>query len=161
REIGGTVGTLGRLHAEEHDLGALRCGGGSDHEFEPARREALLDQLGQTELQDRNFAFFQARDPLGVDVRTMDIVPEVREARGSSESDVPGPDDRDPHGTPRPRPDMRRKSRGRRAFSAAQQPTSGPEAEDAPPAAEPPDARAPLDAGLDAGLVAVAGATRL
>src|SRR5207253_9761236 len=103
--------------------------------------EAFLDQLGQTELENRHLALLQAGDPLGVDIGTDDVMTEVREARGSGEPDVSRPDDRDSHRTPRPRPDMRTKSRGRRAASADQQPTGGEDA-DAPAEAERLDDRA-------------------
>ncbi len=102
-EVGRTVGSLRRLHAQEHDFGGPGRGGGADHELEPLRREPLLDQLGKAHLEDGNFALFQASDPIRVDVGALDVVTEVREAGGGREADIAGTDDRDPHDAPRAR----------------------------------------------------------
>ena len=166
REVGGAVGALGGLDAQENDLGGLGRGRGADDELEPACGEALLDQLGQTELEDGNLALLQARDPLGVDVGAEDVVPEMGEAGRGGEPDVPGPDDGDPHETPNRRVDMRSQSRARGAFSergpegqsrnrTTQQPTAGNDVPAwAPDAADPPDD----DAALGAVVAAVLGA---
>ena len=51
----------------------------------------------QAVLEDRHLALAQPRDPVGVDVGAHHLVTEVRQARGSGEADVPGPDDGDAH----------------------------------------------------------------
>ena len=138
RQVGRTVGALRRLHAHEHDLGVLRGGRCADDELEPAGREALLEELRQTELEDRDLALFQARDPLGIDVSAQNIVSKVRETRSSGQSNVSGADDRDSHDRPGPRHDMTNQSRGARTRSLQlSSPLPAADVTDVAPAAAP------------------------
>ena len=95
RKVGRSVVALRRGHAEEHELGDPRRVLRAEHEGEPARGETLGQDLRETVLEDRHLALREPIDPLGVDVRTGDPVPEVREADRGGQPDVPGADDGD------------------------------------------------------------------
>ena len=62
-------------------------------EREPARVQALSDELDQTGLTDRDLGALQSCDPGGVHVGACHPTAETGQARGRGQSHVPGADD--------------------------------------------------------------------
>ena len=94
-EIGRAVVALRRRHAQEHDVGAGRRGGGAEHELEPAGGPGGRDDLGQPLLDDGDLTPVEQVDLVGVDVGADHVVTELRQTGTRRETDVAGPDDRD------------------------------------------------------------------
>ena len=91
---------LARRRADGDELHLAVQGGGArvGVEAEAPGGGIALHDLGQAGLVDRQAAFLQHRDLVGVDVEAEDIVADIGEAGARDEADVAGTDDRDFHG---------------------------------------------------------------
>ena len=69
----------------------------ADDERQPLRGETLGDERGKAVLENRHLTLAQAGDPLGVDVGTHDLVPEMGQAGRSGQADITGSHHRDRH----------------------------------------------------------------
>ena len=94
REIGRPVVALRGGYAEEDELGPGHRLGRADHEPEPSRRLALVDQLLELVLDDRHLALLEHGDLGRVRVATGHPVTEVGEGGRGRQSDVADADDR-------------------------------------------------------------------
>ena len=126
RQVGFARVALGRLDAEEDELGPPRRLGGADHELQAPRLQALGDQRRQALLQDRHLALAEPAHLVGVEVGRDDVVAQPRQARCRGEPDVAGADDRDAaHGFPAGRAPRRTLERGSRDHAILRPGTPG------------------------------------
>ena len=63
-----------------------------------ARVDAVIRSIEQAGLEDRGLTFVEPGNPLRVQVGAHDIVPQMRETRGSRQPHISRPDDRNRHG---------------------------------------------------------------
>ncbi len=92
-QVGGAIAALGGLHAEEHEVGLGRGGGGAHGEAQPPPVDPLAHQLEEAQLDDRDLAAVQQLDLGGVDVGAVDAMADVSQERAGGEADVAGSDD--------------------------------------------------------------------
>jgi len=93
REV--SVAGVGRRRADGHEQQARVLERVGDVRREVQALGVLGDQLGKPRLVDRDLALAQAGDLGLVDVDAVDVGAELREARGSDEPHVAGPDHAD------------------------------------------------------------------
>jgi len=85
-----------RAHTDDGQLTALD-GFVVEREAEPAVLEPLIDEFAKPGLVHWQVAAPEAFDACLIDVKTHDVVSDVREAGGGHEADVAGSDDGDVH----------------------------------------------------------------
>src|SRR5690606_12191438 len=99
-QVGGVLAlSLRGADAEEVDAGA---GGARDvgRELQRAAGDLLVQELGQAGLEERRARVHERRDLVDVDVDADDVVAEGRHAGCVHRTEVPAPDDGDPHHGP-------------------------------------------------------------
>ena len=86
-----------RADGDEDDAAVSDAGDGVGGETQATARTIGLNQLGQTGLENRNFATFEIGDLGGVDVHTHDIVADFGQTGPRDQTDVPRAEDGDAH----------------------------------------------------------------
>ncbi len=95
-EVGRTVLSLGRGHAQVHELGVGHRVAGTEDERELPGPQALVDEVVEASLEDGDLTSAERFDLLGDHVGAHDVVAEVGQAGAGGQTDIPGSDDGDP-----------------------------------------------------------------